>query len=253
MAQKCVHQGCGKLFATEDEECVYHPGPPIFHEGQKGNLRPCASPVRTASKANRLSEKGWKCCKPRVLTFDEFLTIPPCTTGHHSTTEHPAKLEKKEHDPSLTPSASPSADLPPAPSRAPVTAPSAPATPPPAAESEDDDPALAIPDGKTCRRKACGAQYKAGQARDDEKCVHHPGAPIFHEGSKGYTCCKRRVLEFDEFMKIEGCKTKERHLFVGSGGKKGKNGAGGEEIVDSVRYDSLSLNMTWHRGRHANS
>lgn len=23
--------------------------------------------------------------------------------------------------------------------------------------------------------------------------------PIFHEGSKGYTCCKRRVLEFDEY------------------------------------------------------
>lgn len=26
-------------------------------------------------------------------------------------------------------------------------------------------------------------------------------------------CCKRRVLEFDEFLKIEGCK-KGRHLFV---------------------------------------
>lgn len=26
-------------------------------------------------------------------------------------------------------------------------------------------------------------------------------------------CCKRRVLEFDEFLKIEGCKT-GRHLFV---------------------------------------
>lgn len=30
---------------------------------------------------------------------------------------------------------------------------------------------------------------------------------------KGYLCCKRRVLEFDEFLKIEGCKT-GRHLFV---------------------------------------
>ena len=26
-------------------------------------------------------------------------------------------------------------------------------------------------------------------------------------------CCKRRVLEFDEFLKIEGCKT-GKHLFV---------------------------------------
>ena len=59
--------------------------------------------------------------------------------------------------------------------------------------------------------------------------------PIFHEGSKGYTCCKRRVLEFDEFMKIEGCKTKERHMFVGSGKRKGA-GAGGEELLETVRY-----------------
>lgn len=44
-------------------------------------------------------------------------------------------------------------------------------------------------------------------------------------------------MEFDEFMRIEGCKTKERHLFVGSGKKKGgKEGDGGEEIVETVRY-----------------
>ena len=68
--------------------------------------------------------------------------------------------------------------------------------------------------------------------------LNHPGAPIFHEGSKGYTCCKRRVLEFDQFMKIEGCKTKDRHLFVGSGAKDaaGKGSpAGGEELLETVR------------------
>jgi len=42
------------------------------------------------------------------------------------------------------------------------------------------------------------------------------------------------VLEFDEFMKIEGCKRKGRHLFVGKGGK---NKGGGEEVVESVRHD----------------
>jgi hypothetical protein len=41
-------------------------------------------------------------------------------------------------------------------------------------------------------------------------------------------CCKRRVLEFDEFMKIEGCKTKRRHLFIG----KGK--PSGEEKLETV-------------------
>jgi hypothetical protein len=38
------------------------------------------------------------------------------------------------------------------------------------------------------------------------------------------------VLEFDEFMKIQGCKEKTRHLFVG----KGK--PAGEEKVETVRY-----------------
>lgn len=38
MAQKCVRQGCGKQFTDPDEKCLYHPGPPIFHEGQKGTI-----------------------------------------------------------------------------------------------------------------------------------------------------------------------------------------------------------------------
>ena len=67
-------------------------------------------------------------------------------------------------------------------------------------------------------------------SREDEQCVHHPGQALFHEGSKGWTCCKRRVLEFDEFMKIEGCKTKKRHLFVGK-----KKDPGREESVSEVR------------------
>lgn len=38
MAQKCVHKGCGKVFTDAEEDCVYHPGPPEFHEGQKGTI-----------------------------------------------------------------------------------------------------------------------------------------------------------------------------------------------------------------------
>jgi hypothetical protein len=36
MASKCVHKGCGKEFTDPEEDCLYHPGPPVFHEGQKG-------------------------------------------------------------------------------------------------------------------------------------------------------------------------------------------------------------------------
>ncbi|KAI5466659.1 HSP20-like chaperone [Mariannaea sp. PMI_226] len=215
MAQKCVHKGCGKEFTDPQEKCEYHPGPPIFHEGQK----------------------GWKCCKPRVLTFDEFMNIPPCTTGLHSTTDIPPDVEQKpqEDDAALAKKIETLNAA--APTRTPIQPAQHAPTPPPAPlESEDDDPNLDIPDGAVCKRKTCGATYKKGRPRENEECVHHPGVPIFHEGSKGYSCCKRRVLEFDQFMNIEGCKTKNQHLFIGSG-EKDKVKEGNEEVLESIRHD----------------
>ncbi|KAG9653174.1 chord-domain-containing protein, partial [Aureobasidium melanogenum] len=211
MPGKCVHKGCGKTFADDNEECNYHPGPPEFHEGQK----------------------GWKCCKPRVLTFDEFMNIPPCTTGKHSTVDDTPAEEPKTAPadaPTLAPASTPAPE-PTAPARAPTAqAPQPPASPAPP-EDEDDDPNTPVPDNATCKRKACGVTHKGAPRSDDENCQHHPGAPIFHEGSKGWSCCKRRVLEFDEFLRIPGCKTKSRHLFVGA--KKDE----GEEKLESVRHD----------------
>lgn len=60
---------------------------------------------------------------------------------------------------------------------------------------------MTVEKGTACKRKACGERYD-GESRADEECRYHAGAPIFHEGSKGYSCCKRRVLDFDEFR---GC------------------------------------------------
>ncbi|EQL00602.1 hypothetical protein G6O67_002451 [Ophiocordyceps sinensis] len=216
MAQKCVHQGCGKDFTDPAEKCQFHPGPPIFHEGRK----------------------GWKCCKPRVLTFDEFMSLPPCTTGTHSTTDKPPQLEEKPQEGEAALAKKIEALTAPGPARVPIQpAQQAPTPPPPAPDTDDDDPGLELPDGAECRRRTCGQKHKQGSSREGEQCVHHPGVPIFHEGSKGYSCCKRRVLEFDQFMKIEGCKTKDRHLFIGSGRKKDRSGSSGEEVLDTVRHD----------------
>ncbi|KAK5053964.1 hypothetical protein LTR84_001926 [Exophiala bonariae] len=229
MAQKCVHKGCGKVFEDPEEECIYHPGPPEFHEGQK----------------------GWKCCKPRVLTFDEFLAIPPCTTGKHSTvddTPAPAPKPAPEDVPSSSSSAVPvfaplpmttntlSAPQQPTPSSTPKP------EPPP---DESDDPDASIPPSASCKRRGCGKSQDSSVARDDEECTYHPGVPIFHEGSKGWTCCKRRVLEFDEFLKIEGCRTRSRHCYVGKKKKirDADDGHGGpaeaeeEEKLPTVRND----------------
>ena len=187
-----------------------------------------ASPTTfTTQGANCL---GWKCCKPRVLTFEEFLAIPPCTTGKHSTVD-----DTPVPEPAKVPEDLPASDPVPAktlPERQPISSPTVAPTPstiPALEESDSDDPSLEIPANATCRRKGCGATYTGSTARDDEKCVHHPGAPIFHEGSKGWSCCKRRVLEFDQFLKIPGCTEKTRHMFVG------KAKASGEEKVESVR------------------
>jgi len=184
---------------------------------------------------------GWKCCKPRVLTFDEFLAIKPCTTGKHSTVDDtpqpesiPAPTAESLQDiPTRKPVATMlnSIGLSP-PSReslAQAAAPTPTRSPAPAPEDESDDPSAIIPTGATCKRRSCNKTYDPSSPREDEECVHHPGQALFHEGSKGWTCCKRRVLEFDEFMKIKGCKTKKRHLFVG----KGK--PGGEEKLETVR------------------
>lgn len=222
MASKCVHRGCGKTFSDPEEQCNYHPGVPVFHEGQK----------------------GYRCCKPRVLTFDEFLTITPCTEGKHTTVDDtPAPLEQKPSDAEVeakikaqeTKQAEDTANLPPPVSRQPIAAqpPRASGTNTPAPpEDESDAEDAAVPDNTTCKRKGCGSVYKAGQNRSEEQCTHHPGQALFHEGSKGWTCCKRRVLEFDEFMRIAGCTTKAKHCFVGK-----KKDEQTEEALSEVRND----------------
>lgn len=165
------------------------------------------------------------------------MAIPPCTTGKHSTVDDtPAPEPKPDNadvDAKIKAEQERAENLPPPVARVAVAAQPPKATPSPAPpEEEDDDPDLPIPDGASCKRRGCGATYKAGQSREGEECVHHPGQALFHEGSKGWTCCKKRVLEFDEFMKIPGCKTTSQHLFVG----KKKDPASEEEIKD-VRND----------------
>jgi len=108
-------------------------------------------------------------------------------------------------------------NTPPRPTERSVSTPAASPTPTRHVEEEDDLEAV-VPEGTPCKRAGCKATFVSNEENrtgdgPGTKCVYHPGAPIFHEGSKGYFCCKRRVLEFEEFLKIEGC-TQGRHLFV---------------------------------------
>lgn len=58
MAQKCVHKGCGKKFSDPEEDCIYHPGPPVFHEGQKGVCVPSHTTIFKPEQVLTLVQVG---------------------------------------------------------------------------------------------------------------------------------------------------------------------------------------------------
>ncbi|KIJ69581.1 hypothetical protein HYDPIDRAFT_124193 [Hydnomerulius pinastri MD-312] len=206
---RCARKGCGKEFsvaANTDTSCTYHSGAPVFHEGLK----------------------SWSCCSPinkPVLDFDEFMKIPGCEVAAHTEAAPQAVPQAPTPASTSTLTMTESADgkevystakaVPKENSTSAIAAPLAP--PPPPAEDEDE---LSVPatTGTLCKRKGCGVAFVSDEENrigdgEGTVCTYHPAPPIFREGSKGYLCCKRRVLEFEEFLKIEGCK-KGRHVFV---------------------------------------
>jgi hypothetical protein len=224
----CTRPGCGVDFelgsSTQKGPCIHHPGSPIFHEGSK----------------------SWSCCKDinkPVLEFDEFLTIKGCTSEEEHTNVKREKetFQKKavngaeEEKPTTaaaeatpidgTPTSNASGSVIPMSSNT-LAAGKAAAERSQKVESEyveESDPKEAqdessIASGSQCKRSGCKASYSGGKrTRSEENCQYHKGSAIFHEGSKGYTCCKRRVLEFDEFLAIEPCtKATTGHLYLGA-------------------------------------
>ncbi|KAF8630413.1 hypothetical protein AX15_002964 [Amanita polypyramis BW_CC] len=199
---RCGRNGCRKEFEFGSKEpCVYHPGAPVFHEGLK----------------------SWSCCadvNKSVLSFDDFMSITGCIeTDQHSedaprpqvqATRTPAKVATVEPKSGAEIySVAPKVD-----SRAPDNT-STPLSPP--IIEEEDDPTIPVAQGTSCKHMGCGVTFVSDEVNrlgDGEGtiCKYHPQPPLFREGSKGYLCCKRRVLEFEEFLKIPGCKT-GRHVF----------------------------------------
>lgn len=202
---RCARKGCGKEYdkdSNTEESCSHHPGDPVFHEGLK----------------------SWSCCnavnKP-VLEFDQFMQIPGCAIGSHL--EHVPKKQAPKPPPSaanltLTSSAGGKESYSTRPSEAPSKAVSGTTTPKPEpVVIEEDDLTVTVAPGTQCKRQGCSTRFvsDAENRHGDGPgtvCAYHPRPPIFHEGSKGYLCCKRRVLEFEEFLKIGGC-AHGRHLF----------------------------------------
>jgi len=78
-------------------------------------------------------------------------------------------------------------------------------------EVEDDLPDAPIAINTLCKRTGCSAKYVDESSRT-ERCDYHPGVPVFHEGSKGYSCCKM-VGDFEQFLSLPGC-TNGKHRFT---------------------------------------
>lgn len=46
-----------------------------------------------------------------------------------------------------------------------------------------------------------------------DSCCYHPGEPYFHDAYKGWTCCKKKSVDFTEFLNMKGC-TMAKHSNV---------------------------------------
>lgn len=215
MALQCYNKGCQQSKFDEcennEEACQHHPGAPIFHEGYK----------------------GWSCCKKRSVDFTEFLSFPGCTRGPHNPVkpaepEKPLKEESSVDDVIVV--------------RAPLPKPEEQAPRPSSQEARVRLPATVsgslktalekqmsevtldstangdvsstpeVKIGESCKNNACKRTYTS-EASNLEKCEYHPGAPVFHEGYKFWSCCQKRTSDFSEFLKQVGC-TSSKHVWI---------------------------------------
>ncbi|KAF8412356.1 hypothetical protein HHK36_000319 [Tetracentron sinense] len=56
-----------------------------------------------------------------------------------------------------------------------------------------------------CQRIGCEAMFTEDDNPDDS-CRYH-ASPIFHDGMKEWSCCKKRSHDFSLFLALPGCKT----------------------------------------------
>ncbi|XP_059611257.1 cysteine and histidine-rich domain-containing protein morgana [Phlebotomus argentipes] len=55
-----------------------------------------------------------------------------------------------------------------------------------------------------CYNRGCGQSFSP-EKNDEESCRYHPGMPYFHDAYKGWSCCKKKSVDFTEFLNIKGC------------------------------------------------
>ncbi|XP_034034221.1 cysteine and histidine-rich domain-containing protein 1 [Thalassophryne amazonica] len=216
MSVLCYNKGCGQRFNPEnnpDDACTYHPGVPVFHDALK----------------------GWSCCKRRTTDFSDFLGIVGCTKGPHNKEKPPEPVKpdvkssgEKQGADELKPKFNEYIISAPKPQEA-ICRPS---TDEPMVrlqhkvspslkqaleklklseivteKKEEDGDEIKL--GTSCTNGGCTKTFD-GPVSNSDMCLYHSGYPVFHEGMKYWTCCKRKTSDFNTFLSQEGC-TKGTH------------------------------------------
>ncbi|XP_063058910.1 cysteine and histidine-rich domain-containing protein 1 [Engraulis encrasicolus] len=218
MSVLCYNKGCGQRFDPEnnpDDVCTHHPGVPVFHDALK----------------------GWSCCKRRTTDFSDFLSIAGCTKGPHNKEKPPEAIKPEvkssgEKNNGDTPKTTfecliqapkpfesirrPSGDEPAVKLQQKVATSLKQALEKLKLSSdnmdkEKDEEGDEIKAGTLCKNGGCTKVFKGPQS-NEEACMYHAGVPIFHEGMKYWSCCKRKTSDFNTFLSQEGC-TKGTHLW----------------------------------------
>lgn len=128
--------------------------------------------------------KSWSCCddvnKP-VLDFDEFMQIPGCTVGPHTTEVVKQDAPKASPDVNLKMTSAESgketySSNPRATQTLAKAAPPEPVAPP---EEEEDDASVPVEPGTKCRRNGCKHTFVSDavsrvEGGDESECRYHP-------------------------------------------------------------------------------
>ncbi|XP_011505304.1 PREDICTED: cysteine and histidine-rich domain-containing protein [Ceratosolen solmsi marchali] len=193
----CYNRGCGQTFNennNKEDSCQHHPGHPVFHDAYK----------------------GWSCCKKKSTDFSEFLNIKGCTKSQHSNVKPPEvpksinntlktnEVVQYSCKPLNNSIQRPSFDSPQLTLKPTVT--------PILLEQiknltvsndiKKDEDLIII--GQSCKHNCCKGIYE-GSKSNDEVCIYHPGVPVFHEGIKYWSCCKKKTTDFTVFLEQPGC------------------------------------------------
>lgn len=179
------------------DSCCFHSGVPIFHDAYK----------------------QWSCCKKKSSDFTEFLNYKGCSLGKHSNEKPIERVRKNIIDEAFLNNKDDSVKADVVSLKRPSLKTTCVTIKPDVTpafkklmDSQDlnkkikdtslEDGFVAI--GTMCKHKGCNCSYDSALS-DDTICIHHPGAPIFHEGYKYWSCCQKKTSDFSAFLSQVGC------------------------------------------------